>query len=69
MTTRIEIIQSVEYDIEFAKPVHVEFGVLDVRMVGFELRAGLELVGDFFRDLCRTDKLSARRKTEEPETG
>lgn len=51
MTSSIEIVQSVEDDVECRKPVNVELVILDVRMICFKLCTGLEFVGDFLRNL------------------
>lgn len=51
MASSIKVVQSVEDDIKCRKPVNVELVILDVRMVCFKLRTGLELVGDFLRNL------------------
>jgi len=47
----VKIIQRIEDDIETGEPVDVELGVLDVRMVGLQLRAGPELARDLLGHL------------------
>jgi hypothetical protein len=51
MASRIEIVQRIEDHVELLEPVHVELGILDVRMVCLELCAGLELVRNFLCNL------------------
>lgn len=52
MATGFQVVKRIEDHVESREPVNVEPAILDVRMVGFELRAWLELLGNFFRDLC-----------------
>ena len=49
MASSIEVVESVENDIELAEPSHVELRIFDVGVVGFEL--DVELLGDFLRNL------------------
>jgi hypothetical protein len=51
MATSIQIIESVEDDIERGEPVDVKLGIFDVGMVCFQLRIGAELLGDVLRYL------------------
>lgn len=51
MTARLQIVESIEDGVEPPKPIDIEAGVLDIRMVGFQLCARLELVRCFFRNL------------------
>lgn len=53
MPPRLQVVQRVEDDIEFLKPVNVELRVLDVRMVRFELDVGIESSGGVLCDLRR----------------
>ena len=51
MASSIEVVESVENDIELAEPSHVELRIFDVGVVGFELDVWVELLGDFLRNL------------------
>ena len=51
MTARFQVVESIENGIEPPKPIDIKAGVLDVRMIGFQFCARLELVRRFFRNL------------------
>lgn len=51
MAPRVQVIQRIKDDTETREPVDVELAVLDVGMVGLQLRAGLELARNLLRDL------------------
>ena len=51
MASSVEIVQSVEDDVEAFEPGQAELGVFDIRMVGFDLDMGVELPRRGFGDL------------------
>lgn len=61
MTPSSQVIQRVENNVECLEPIHVELTVHDVRMVGLQLCAGLEIMRDFFRNLWTVIAVSAHR--------
>lgn len=51
MPPRIQIVERIENNLEALKKLDFELGVFDVRMVGLELDARIELRRGFFRNL------------------
>lgn len=51
MSSRFKIIEGVENDVEFAKPLNVELAIFDVRMMRFEFCRRLEFARYFLRNL------------------
>lgn len=51
MTSSRQVVQGVENNVECLEPIHVELAVHDVRMIGLQLSARLEIVRNFFRNL------------------
>lgn len=54
MPARVQIIERVENNLKALEPCNVEFGVLDVVMIGFNLDVRVESASGFFCDLWRT---------------
>jgi hypothetical protein len=48
MPPGFKVVKRIEDDSEGFEPVDVELGIFNVRVMGFELDVGVELLSDFF---------------------
>lgn len=51
MTSSIEVVESVENEVELAEPFYIELRIFDIGVVRFEFNVWVELFGDFLRNL------------------
>jgi hypothetical protein len=58
MSSCCQVIKSIEDNVESCEPVDAELRVRDIRMIGFQLCAGLEPMRNFLRNLDVTNQLS-----------
>lgn len=63
MATSVQVVEGIEDNVESFKPINVELGILDVRMVGFKLCVGPEFTSDLLRDLHEGSRLVRPRQS------